>query len=456
MPLASSRRDYRDDSGFGLILVVALSVVITLFVALSLTLAQRTISSGRSHTTYNQSLDASESGVDLVLGQLKTNHSYAAGPDLPAQCWTSGLTLDSPCGTDERAWVRLQLSSLATTSSNRVRVSQGEFVAIKPAHAHAVYSMSFVPDYAHATRIRVLKAEYLFSTFAPADAILTGSSSNISGSFTVSAVLGSPPASIHSNQDLTQCPNLSISAGGTTSASGLTNACGGTAQSARETIPAIDPRAVYTSEWSKYSGTWFDLCPDGKAYQPSAAGPCSGQAQGSASPLFLGNSPFRSWSFGSGTWNDGGGSNSSGIFYVYRADANMTRAGSVIQTVLTEATMNRGDPTTQCAKNPNDGNITIKQTDVTTFMPGLVILAGNSLSMQAQSGAGVGLVAAQETVSMNTSSAPGVQGAVIAENYCDSTANPEVNSFQGSEVRYDGSIDVPLGSTVRTSLELEL
>jgi hypothetical protein len=448
--MRSCRFSRRDEDGFAMLMVIALAAVVTLLVAVALASSTGTIQSSQKHIQYADSLDAAEAGIDQTLGLLKGNQSYALGPDLPVACQTSGLTTDAPCRTDERTWATAQLVALAGNSANWNAVQQGAYVVYKPLHSRAVYSLGWTgSSYATAKRPRLLKAEYLFSTYAPADAILTGGTSNISGSFSVGVVAGSPPPFVHSNIDLTQCPNLSISAGGGTSSSGATNACGGVVNAPREDVPLIDPRAVYSSEAAKYPMSWFDLCPDGKVYRPSsAAGPCSGTGLGSASPLYYGASGSRGWTWSSGTWTDQAGANSTGIFYVYRANANMDMQHDVVnQTVITEATENRS----VCPRTVNDGNIFLKQITVNNFMSGVVLLAGGDLDLNAQSSALTGLVAAQQNLSMHTSSAAGVTGAVIAENYCGGT-----NSFQGSTVLYDGNIDIPLGSTVRTSLELEL
>ena len=85
----------------------------------------------------------------------------------------------------------------------------------------------------------------------------------------------------------------------------------------------------------------------------------------------------------------------------------------------------------------------------------MAIIAGADASLETQAKIGddahPALLAAQNDISMHTSSAPGLTGAIVANNMCGGA-----NDFQGSEVRFSDKMNVTLADVIRTSLELEL
>ena len=117
-------------------------------------------------------------------------------------------------------------------------------------------------------------------------------------------------------------------------------------------------------------------------------------------------------------------------------------------TVITESTQNL-----QCPKS--DGDITVRQIQIMPFLPQMAIIAGADASLETQARVGddthPALLAAQNDISMHTSSAPGLTGAIVANNMCGG-----FNDFQGSEVRFSDKMNVTLADVIRTSLELEL
>jgi hypothetical protein len=88
-------------------------------------------------------------------------------------------------------------------------------------------------------------------------------------------------------------------------------------------------------------------------------------------------------------------------------------------------------------------------------MPFVSLFSGSSVTLDAQSQVGdaadPGMVAAQENLDFQTSSANGVVGAVVGNNRCGGS-----NSFQGTEVRFDANMTLPFPDTIRSSLQTEL
>jgi hypothetical protein len=207
---------------------------------------------------------------------------------------------------------------------------------------------------------------------------------------------------------------------------------------------------VYNSESSKYSGAWYDLCPDGKVRSPNTAAngvPCTGT-------VLSASGAYRGWSLSGTTWDvDDNGTGFPGVYYVYRGNVHFGNSQTATitgaTTIITEATANRACPRT-------DGNVTLDNKSSWSGgpkMPGMMVMAGGNFQQNNQattSGTG-GAYLAQGSVNQHTSAHDGLIGLMIAEDFCG-----ETNDLQGSILYYDGGDDLPLGSLIRSTLELEL
>jgi hypothetical protein len=421
-----------------LVLVLGYAVVITLVITVSFATVSSVTKSGNSHVQYGEAVDSAEAGVDQTLARLQYNNSYSSGVSVPTQ-WAGGF----PNSATERAWVLNQAAPavIAANASSVQKTAQGEYLAIRPSNEQSVYSIGWEPSRAAAKRVRVLRNDYLFSGYSPTNAILTGGDIAISGSFTLSENTGTAiPPNVHSQGTITRC-SASLTAPAGTKIGGVTGGCGTTDTS--QTVPIVDPRTLYQQKSGTYASQWYDLCPDGKGHAPSTT-PCTGST--------LGSSPFRGWSYNSGTWS-AGGSTSDGIYYVYRGNADLTQTGGTgggapKLTVITESTNNLS-----CGKS--DGSIHVKQTAFVPAMPFVSLFSGRSVTLDAQSQVGdaddPGMVAAQEDLDFQTSSANGVVGAVVGNNRCGGS-----NSFQGTEVRFDANMTLPFPDMIRSTLQTEL
>jgi len=455
----SKRLRMRSDEGFSMILVLGIGLVLTAFAFLAAAGGITSMQDSARHVVFAQNLDVAEAGVDQVTARLqKTNGTYSYCPpttnvpvcDVPTAVQVSGFASKAA----ERAWAKATLTQLAADNpSLLVKASGGQFLAIRPAGLQTVYSMSWVPNFAQAQRQRLMKSEYIFSTYQPTNAILTNGNIECCSSYNVGLAANMPAGTalgIHTNGSLTGVPGaastgpapvISASASGT-----CTSPCVSSAPV--QTVPEIDPRAVYNSESPKYTANWYDLCPDGKPHQPNTASgavPCTGAIY----PGYT-SGAFRGWTRSdvtTNTWTNSGG-NYPGIYYVYRGNIdlnNVTLTGAM--TMITEATNNRG-----CAKT--NGYQQYKKVDWLSggFIPGLMVVSGSYWYQNTQTHMGSGAILAQGYVEQQTSSSPGVTGLLIAENLCPG----EINRLQGSILFFSGAVDLPISPLVRSTLELEL
>jgi hypothetical protein len=432
-----------------MILVVATGLVLSIFAAGLTSLTINTLRSSSSHVTFSKTVDAAEAGVDQTLARLSKNNSYSAGPDISDPSFSTASGWSSPAA--EKAWAKSTILSLATSSTVQ-RTANGDFYAIKPSNLNTIYSMGFIPNLARATRTRLLKAEYIFSTFHPADAVLTNGNIDCCPSYEVGlapGVTSSTNIGIHSNGNLEGVPP---SANGGTVVASASGTCSSpcTSGAPAETVPAIDPRAIYNSQSPLYSSNWYDLCPDGKVRAPntsSGATPCTGS-------VVSATLPFRGWTRSSNTWSDDdNGTAYPGVYYVYQGNIDIgspqTATLTGAETIITEATANRACPR-------SDGNITLDtKTDWSggPYIPGVMAVAGGNFEQDNNAGVSGpgGAYLAQGSITQNTSAHDVLVGVAIAEDFCG-----ETNSLQGSILYYDGGDDIPIGQLIRTTLELEL
>ena len=83
--IARLRRALRDDSGFGLILVIGTMGVISVMIATTSIIAVSSLRAAQSRVANEQALGAAENGIDFALARLqKAFDDYNADYPIPA------------------------------------------------------------------------------------------------------------------------------------------------------------------------------------------------------------------------------------------------------------------------------------------------------------------------------------------------------------------------------------
>lgn len=472
------RRLARDEAGISLILVVGFTMILMIFSGVVVALASQINTDGQLHQRFDLALDSAESGIDQSFGRLTADHTYSVGPNVP----TGGFPTCAAgySGTKEQCWAKQQLLNLAATQPSLLQtVSSGQYLAMRPANRQTVYAMGWSPAYgAPNVKVRMLKSEYIFAPYRPKEAILAGSSLDMSGSVLVDSPDGSP-SGVHSNGDITSLPSDTIA--GPVTASGnydgrasVTNDPDHLTGSLtpEESVPEANPRVAYVTLAAdpNYTNSWYDLCPDGSVHGPDTVGfqPCAG-------PVLSASGPYRGWSFyGTGstqckialansTFSDAPcwlmnqkDSPYSGVYYVYQGDAMIGHTGGNSSqawnaTVIAEA--NASGPVNPATCNKQGGNIDWELYDIQNYVTGLVLEAGADLYDSANNNASDGLFVAADQVHMHTSSAT-LTGAVVAADQCKGSP-ADSDQVQGVEIHFDETGEAPLTSIIDTTLWLE-
>jgi hypothetical protein len=486
MPPALCAR-LKGDEGFGLVLVVGMTAVISTLLIVVFAIARGSLESSISHVSFERAINVAESGVDQTLGRLQKAYDTGGGDfpvPAPSHPTCTAPTVSAPSFAnedDEKAWARQELETLRATAACVQSTGEGEFVVLKPANRQVVYSLGATPAFDQPrAKTRLLKSEYLFSPYRPSNALLTGAKLCISGSVLVDATNTSIPANVHTNGDVaTSCGNGGGSGSGSGTIEGTLTASGSyTVNSnvnvapgsgggtAKQGMPVVDPRDVYFREYAKYAGRWYDLCSDGTAKIPTSAGPCA-----TTDPSHLlytyqsGDLGFQGWTYSPGSstgapvWSMTTKSSPySGVYYVHQGDAVVGGNGSTNPsdpawnaTVIAESKLDAVDASLgTCGKL--GGNIEWKLENIRNMMTGTVFFAHADLAGSANSHAENGMFIAGDQVYLNTSSGS-LRGAVIAADQCPNSNSP--NSVQGFSIYYDGSVEAPLSSIIRSTLWLE-
>lgn len=391
----------RGDDGIAMVMVIGTVSALTLLVIVLVQVSIRALGTHTDHAVRHTALDAADAGVDAALAALDADRT-----------WTTGHVL--PTGAGEAAAARAALEAMAPTS--RVRTPAGDYVVLRPADRRVLWALGYAPSYERATSRRLVRVEYAFPRDPPPAALLTGRSIALSGGFEVrrgtGVVVG---ADVHANESITGTASSVSVTGGSFTASGVNQFVPASSGAAPRGVPAIDPRLLYAGATAPgVQPFWTDLCPMGETRAPAAV-PCTGPVK----PRPAG------WTHSGSTWTQGSpGPN--GVYYAYRSNVELRTGGSVQQTIITESSTNRGCPPL------GDGLITVQRTLVHAYLPSVTLYSGGSVAMVSGSGAYNGLVAAQNSLSLTTASAPGITGWAIAENLCPT----DTNTFQGSQLVY--------------------
>jgi hypothetical protein len=509
------RRSARGDEGVGLLLVIGTTTVVTMLMIIVTTMATRALTSSSKHVSFESAVAAAESGIDEGLARAQQTYdslgadSYAF-PSTSAACGSyTGInwkTSTAPDGTAapgsftveaqglavERQWAKSWLQSIAAASSScRFTGPKGDFTFFKPVGHQAIYGMGWSPTYsspASTVKMRYLKAEYLFTPFAPSNAILTQGTLDLSSSTTVTTAPPNSPtlASVHTNGNLTNATgNPTVYGAVSQSGSGalvsdpkfMANPGGTVASSTVQGVPFISAREVWGRQHANsqtLNTTWYDLCGDGSVRIPTSTTVAPCDAAGTDDPIAPNGSAttvtaqgFRGWTHGSvngvSTWYAGSGlkgNNYSGVYYINGGDVvdNASNAGSPVSnlTVIAAATAS-GCPKT-------GGNISWSHTDgAAPGLQGTFLLADQDLVVTANVSFGSdinntpvsGFFIAGDQVDMETSS-NGVYGAIIAADMCNPAGSlVSTDEVKNPSIYYDPNVAAPFVDIVNTTLWLE-
>jgi hypothetical protein len=471
-----------DDEGFGMILVIGMSAVVMSLVMVTGSIAMRSMSSARTHDSFASMLAVAETGIDQGIARVqaaydwdgkdyRTPHLSATTFDPSPDCVASedAYAFPSSAGVSnaaETAWAKAKLKAIAAIPGCLRTTSRGQYVILKPKGRQTVYAMGWSPKYVAGARSRMIKAEYIFAPYKPANAILTGGNLAIESSTTVGTVSGTVPADVHSNGNITVGGNAAT-VSGTVSMSGTgplptSGNFGGRAYSPPQSIPAVSALKTYQANVAKpeYTGAWWDLCKDGVVYPGNTAGtPCTGTSVGT----YTGNNSFHNWKYVAGTpgtWI-ASGDISDGIYYVN--EGNVTNKSGNFSANKVTIIASAQASATSCPKV--GGNISWDHVDITVpyMQPGLFMLADQDLLMTAnlKLGSSSGSVSsgsfiAGDQVELDTSSST-LYGSVIAADKCDPAGSlVDDNLIKNPSVFYDPNGYTPLTDVVNTTLWLEL
>ena len=476
----------RDDQGFGLVLVLGMGAILTALMVVSTTAALRALESSRQHVSFESALAVADGAIDTGLARAQRTYvatgtdSYFTPSLLDATCNAAPVTFDPT--QPERTWARQHLELIAGKPGCLKTTKNGQHVTLKPIGRQTVYTLGWSPRRgAKEVKQRLIKAEYLFTPYAPMHAILTSGNLVLDSSTKVTSAPPNSPslAAVHTNGTIiVGSGNPTVSGRVTQSGPNPTatsnkfalNTSNKVLGAARQNIPYEGAIAVWArNHLSNPLGGWYDLCPDGTVRSPNGAAPCDLLSSVLANVSAAGTS-FRGWSFdGAGTvkvWSAGSEiklNGFSGTYYVSGADvvnpASNTGPAVPNLTVLASSVA----PGT-C--NKTGGNISWGSTDpAAPSIPSTFLVADQDLltssNYQAGSAGGgtvtSGFFIAGDQMSMSTSSA-GAYGAVIAADQCDPADGLSLvdsNIIKNPSIYYDPNAQAPFTDIINNTLWLE-
>lgn len=445
-----SGRTPRDQSGIGMVMIMGVGALVMMMAFVAHRIFDGAITSSSGHVTYEQAIHAAEHGVDRTLARISSNPDYSNV--------TSGW---SGSAGSERDWVLAQAGAMTAE-----KAPNGEFVALKPADRNIIYGVSYLPSKAAPRQTRVVKAEYLLSSFSPDHAILVGGDLRLNGNPAVGGIAGNVHA--NGNVELVGSPSVSgqlTTSGGFSGKDPASVAASYEAGVPTVTIPEIDPLA----EWYRHksagdfasgaplSMTWYDLCPDGTVRRPDGSAPCAG----SLAPGFVSGSEYRGFRLSGDNWDYGGNSTYDGAYFAYRKSikiaGNPGEAGVPWRaTLLAEP----GPDDNSTCPNLTLGDIEVAgNPSIVPFLQGLTFMAGRDLRLTGNPTASYsGLMLSKEQLSVSGN--PRLTGSIIAESTCNTPGSRVDQLFSdvpgNPTIAYDGGLEALIGAIPRTTLWLEL
>jgi hypothetical protein len=482
------------DAGYGLILVMGLLVVMTIMITTLFVIVQNSLAGSYNHQKFDAALATAESGVDQTLARLQ--HAYVFnGTDFPIPdtsttvdpspvCTGNPSTYKAPSGgfssaNAERDWAKTTIAQMLKANPSCLQHgTQGDFAVLKPSNRQTVYSESWAPAYGATNAItRLIKAEYLFTPYAPSNAVLTGCNLQLDSSTTVQSIPGADPtlAAVHSNCTVS-VPNGNPTVTGPVSSTGSSSASsnkftdntgGKVTTTPTQDVPVISAQEVYAQQEANYASSWYDMCSDGTVRSPSGTGPCTGTT---LATLTSGGGQWRGFQYeglnsdGSAEWNLMSGAGD-GVYYFQGGNIDMgkglgnptSNAVTIIAAAKTEG---------QCL--PVGGTIDWDHDNLAApFVTNLFMLADHNIITGSNFSAGgvasdgtinSGLFVAGDQINMQTSSS-GAYGAVLAGDQCAPVSSDPyytpVNEIKNPSIYYDPNAKAPFTDVIDTTLWLE-
>lgn len=423
--------DGRDgERGFAMVTVILFGVVLTAVALMAVNQADTAISRSSGHLSFEQEVHLAETGIDQALARIQQQEDWGTVDTVPLSVTTVA---------EQDAWA---IGELATAPV--IALGTGEYAVVKPKNRQVVYAAGWSPSRDDATRERVLKAEYLFSTYSPANAVLTNGALDIGGSATVSGDLGN----VHANGNVTVVGSA-LTLSGTLTATGTVTGGqpGWSGGVPPQEVPTIDPRSIYDrySATPGYTGDWYDLCPDGAVRQPGASGPCTGTILSASGGL-------RGWTLKSGMWQNDRDPYD-GTYYVHELSAKIRGTARPWRaTILASASGSSG------SLSGGDIEMTGKPL-ISPYLPDVALVAGRDLDIQGTGsgdGSYEGLLGSHEQLKVTGN--PTLYGALVSENATHSAGSPVSTNYVSGNmlIHHDRALEADLGGLIRTTLWLEL
>jgi hypothetical protein len=420
------------DSGFAMVSVVLFGVVMLAVTVMTVTQVQQATQQGIGHLSYEREIALAETGIDQTLARLQQNNTWST------MATRTGL-VSGATAAEEKAWATTQLNA-----ATPIVTDGGEYAIVKPLDRNIIYAAGWAPTRASAKRTRVVKVEYLFSSYTPANAVLSNGPLTIGGNAAVEGSLGN----VHANGDIGVVGG-SLSVSGTLTATGTVSGgdSGWLGGQPPQEVPEVNPRSIYGKFATDpdYSNRWYDLCPDGTVHSPSASTPCTG----TDIPF---TTSFRGWKYQAGKWQNDRDPYD-GIYYVYQRSASIKGTDEPwVATILAEP-------------SGTDGNLTngdIEMTGkplLTGLLPDVALVAGRDLDIQGtgtDDGFYEGLLGAHEQFKVTGN--PTLRGAIVGEGSEDSLGSPVSDNYVSGSmtITHETGLEADLGGLVRTTLWLEL
>lgn len=422
----------RSDGGFAMISVMLFGVAMLGLLIFTVAEVQQATSQSTGHIAFEREIHMAEAGVDQALARLQKDDTWSTTSATP--------TVTTPA--DEEAWVLAQLDDPLAHEFHTV--DTGDYAIVKPAGRNVVYAVAWVPSRELSKRTRVVKAEYLFSSYSPANAVLSNGDLEIGGNASVLGSLGN----VHANGDI-EVAGGALTVEGTLTATGTVEngQAGWVGGQPPQEVPEVRPRAVYDkfaldSDFTEY---WYDLCPDGSVRAPSSSGPCTGLVESSSGK-------FKGWQLTSSGWRNDR-EPYDGVFYIYQDSAKVTGTETPWEaTIIAEPAGTDGSLV--------DGDIEINGKPLLHgFLPDVALIAGRDLDIQGTGngdGEYEGLLGAHEQFKITGN--PTLTGAVVGELDTDTSGSPvQRNYVSGSMmITHNTGLEADLGGLIRTTLWLEL
>ncbi|PPK96012.1 hypothetical protein CLV92_105112 [Kineococcus xinjiangensis] len=437
------------EDGYALLATLGILGVLAMLLPVFFVVAVQDLTEARRHLAGDAGDRAARAGVQAVAAQISVGSSAATpASTVPTAAIVAAGFTEQTGWTDPQAqydWARAVL--LAQPPSQTYVTPTGSYRVVRTTNSRAVYSLGWAPDGSPESGTLVM-AEYALPVFQVEAALLTGTDLDVLGSFNTHDASGAQRAGVHTNGNQSgRAMSTARGIDGRVTAVGAAQLPGGVSGQGEMPIPVIDPRLLHTTYAMANVANWYDLCPDGRAHRPlPGAAPCA-----PGSPVVTPTPGNWAYSAATKTWSQTAPPvGVQGVFYVYRASAEIQYGGgggTARQTVITESSDNLGS----CPR-ADDGDITLKQATVEAFLPGLTLVSGRDVAMEAQSQAADGAVAAQESISMRTSSSDGISnGYAVAQNRCGGT-----NLVQGSRIDYEPHASPFVSARPRLTAEVVL